>query len=106
MFIPLTARYLLPNGSSFLGNMMIFLTGCSSTSVPSLQKPPKDKMGRKPEYPEETPEAENPGENMQTPHTWRRQGSNPQPWRSSDADGKYSAVTGVRYRLLQACDLC
>ncbi|KAK3553940.1 hypothetical protein QTP70_015331, partial [Hemibagrus guttatus] len=34
--------------------------------------------GRKPEHPEETPEARG---NMQTPHTRRRRESNPQPWR-------------------------
>ncbi|KAK3552950.1 hypothetical protein QTP86_029642 [Hemibagrus guttatus] len=33
---------------------------------------------RKPEYPEETPEAR--GEHANSTHTWRRQESNPQPW--------------------------
>ncbi|KAK3559654.1 hypothetical protein QTP86_013610 [Hemibagrus guttatus] len=36
-------------------------------------------QGRKPEYPEETPEAR--GEHANSTHTWRRQESNPQPWR-------------------------
>ncbi|KAK3546162.1 hypothetical protein QTP70_024886 [Hemibagrus guttatus] len=36
-------------------------------------------MSLKPEYPEETPEAR--GENVNPTHTWRRQESNPQPWR-------------------------
>ncbi|KAK3529003.1 hypothetical protein QTP70_014397, partial [Hemibagrus guttatus] len=35
--------------------------------------------GRKPEYPEETPKAR--GEHANSTHTWRRQESNPQPWR-------------------------
>ncbi|KAK3563588.1 hypothetical protein QTP86_031457 [Hemibagrus guttatus] len=35
--------------------------------------------GRKPEYPERTPEAW--GEHANSTHTWRRWGSNPQPWR-------------------------
>ncbi|MCI4389346.1 hypothetical protein PGIGA_G00096950 [Pangasianodon gigas] len=35
--------------------------------------------GRKPEYPEETPEAR--GEHANSTHTGRRQSSNPQPWR-------------------------
>ncbi|KAK3539121.1 hypothetical protein QTP86_025059 [Hemibagrus guttatus] len=34
---------------------------------------------RKPEYPEETPEAR--GEHANSTHTWRRRESNPQPWR-------------------------
>ncbi|KAK3523932.1 hypothetical protein QTP70_016739, partial [Hemibagrus guttatus] len=34
--------------------------------------------GRKPEYPEETPEAR--GEHANSTHTWRRWESNPQPW--------------------------
>ncbi|KAK3525357.1 hypothetical protein QTP86_031087 [Hemibagrus guttatus] len=35
--------------------------------------------GRKPEYPEETPEAR--GEHANSTHTWGRWDSNPQPWR-------------------------
>ncbi|KAK3542198.1 hypothetical protein QTP86_018490, partial [Hemibagrus guttatus] len=35
--------------------------------------------GRKPEYPEETPEAR--GEHTNSTHRWRRRESNPQPWR-------------------------
>ncbi|KAK3557571.1 hypothetical protein QTP70_030499 [Hemibagrus guttatus] len=35
--------------------------------------------GRKPEYPEETPEAR--GEHANSTHTWWRRESNPQPWR-------------------------
>ncbi|KAK3551379.1 hypothetical protein QTP70_016643 [Hemibagrus guttatus] len=35
--------------------------------------------GRKPEYPEETPGAL--GEHANSTYTWRRRGSNPQPWR-------------------------
>ncbi|KAK3524842.1 hypothetical protein QTP86_007580 [Hemibagrus guttatus] len=35
--------------------------------------------GRKPEYPEESPEAR--GEHANSTHTWQRQESNPQPWR-------------------------
>ncbi|KAK2819542.1 hypothetical protein Q7C36_021188 [Tachysurus vachellii] len=36
-------------------------------------------QGRKPEYPEETPEAR--GEHVNSTHTRRRRESNPQPWR-------------------------
>ncbi|KAK3509709.1 hypothetical protein QTP70_008448 [Hemibagrus guttatus] len=36
-------------------------------------------MGRKPEYPEKTPEAR--GEHANSTHTRRRRESNPQPWR-------------------------
>ncbi|KAK3540044.1 hypothetical protein QTP70_023818 [Hemibagrus guttatus] len=35
--------------------------------------------GRKPEHPEETPEAR--GEHANSTHTWWRWESNPQPWR-------------------------
>ncbi|MCJ8735904.1 hypothetical protein PDJAM_G00252720 [Pangasius djambal] len=45
----------------------------------SLQRMSLDR-GRKPEYPEETPESR--GEHVRKAHTGQRRDSNPQPWRS------------------------
>ncbi|KAK3539041.1 hypothetical protein QTP86_023628, partial [Hemibagrus guttatus] len=83
-----------PYGARYVGSMVsdvhrtiayggIFL-------YPANEKSPKGKIpinlqcmsldwGRKPEYPEETPEAQ--GEHANSTHTRQRRESNPQPWR-------------------------
>ncbi|KAK3529512.1 hypothetical protein QTP70_031948 [Hemibagrus guttatus] len=63
-------------------------------------------QGRKPEYPEETPEAR--GEHANSTHTWRRQESNPQPWRCEanvlttkpPPSGLFSSVLPLHYRTI------